>query len=132
MFAWRKFTPLLSPAGTTTAPEGGVVGPFSDELPQTAAVAVAVVESAAESTASPLAGVAPPMTTVARATNATGQVLRIPVLLQVLTSLGRTRPPAVAAVDGARAYPQDQTLREYCRADNGVLLIRDSDRHHCP
>ncbi|MGV9383644.1 hypothetical protein ACWDRB_48060 [Nonomuraea sp. NPDC003707] len=132
MFAWRKFTPLLSPAGTTTAPEGGVVGPFSDELPQTAAVAVAVVESAAESTASPLADVAPPMTTVARATNATGQVLRIPVLLQVLNSLGRTRPPAVAAVDSARAYPQDQTLREYCRADDGVLLIRDSDRHHRP
>ncbi|MFI7709084.1 hypothetical protein [Nonomuraea sp. NPDC049480] len=87
MFGWRKFTPLLSPAGTTTAPEGGVVGPFSDELPQTAAVAVVVVESVAGSTASPLAGVAPPMTTVARAINATGQVLRIPVFLPIVTSL---------------------------------------------
>ncbi|GAA2208748.1 hypothetical protein GCM10009850_042060 [Nonomuraea monospora] len=87
MFALRKSTPLLSPEGTTTAPAGGVAGPFSDELPQTAAasVTVPIAISVTGLPASPLAGVAPPMTTVARAANATGQVLRIPVLLQVLT-----------------------------------------------
>ncbi|MFF0865974.1 hypothetical protein ACFYUV_29770 [Nonomuraea sp. NPDC003560] len=86
----RKFTPLLSPAGTTSAPAGGVVGPFSDALPQTAAFAVAVavlvavvavVALVAGSPASPLAGVAPPMTTAASATNAIGHVLLIHLLL---------------------------------------------------
>ncbi|MEU8323619.1 hypothetical protein AB0C33_35085 [Nonomuraea sp. NPDC048881] len=94
MFALRKFTPLLSPAGTTSAPAGGVVGPFSDALPQTAAFAVAVavlvavvavvavvVVLVAGSPASPLAGVAPPMTTAASATNAIGHVLLIHLLL---------------------------------------------------
>ncbi|MFI7107451.1 hypothetical protein ACIBK9_14150 [Nonomuraea sp. NPDC050227] len=89
----RKFTPLLSPAGTTSAPAGGVVGPFSDALPQTAAFAVAMavlvavvavvalVALVAGSPASPLAGVAPPMTTAASATNAIGHVLLIHLLL---------------------------------------------------
>ncbi|MGW4408008.1 hypothetical protein ACWEJ6_28540 [Nonomuraea sp. NPDC004702] len=88
----RKFTPLLSPAGTTSAPAGGVVGPFSDALPQTAAfagavavlvavVVVALVALVAGSPASPLAGVAPPMTTAASATNAIGHVLLIHLLL---------------------------------------------------
>ncbi|MFI7420446.1 hypothetical protein [Nonomuraea sp. NPDC049684] len=100
MFALRKSTPLLSPAGTTTAPAGGVAGPSSDELPQTAAfaavvlavvvalvVVVAVVALVAGSPASPLAGVAPPMTTAASATNAIGHVLLIHRLLGVSASL---------------------------------------------